>query len=277
MIPCIIIQFANQDNFSDDIITNFACDTLEELNKKIEYHIRKFFENENTSQNTFESIGQFYQCYWREPYFEKCPLVIKYFNNNKWIEFSDKRIEEIFNNKLSNISIFELNGQYENESDWIKIIINDKLESELDDEIKSEVKNFSDIQVKIFNNTIDELPMEIINFTYNEAYYIDFVYKNNNYYIIIDANFSVRACYSDGIMSSKLSNYTIKTNFEEHYIKIETIGNIIFTYEYHVIKKTLTNYAFDFSALTYKIKESGDNVISTSKITNIKRKKSNKK
>ena len=273
MIPCIIIQFANQDNFSDDIITNFACDTLEELNKKIEYHIKNFFENQNMAKFPFESIGQFYECYWHIPYFEKCPLVIKYFNNNKWIEFSDKMIEEIFNNKVSNISILKLNEIYENESEWIKIIINDKLESELDDEIKADVNDFSDIQVKIFNNTREELPMEIISFTYNEVYYIDFVYKNNNYYIIVDANFSVRACYSDGIMSSILEDYTIKTNFEDYYTKIETIGCIIFTYEYHIIKKTLSNYAFDFSALIYKIKEPGDNAIKKRKNKNSTRNK----
>jgi hypothetical protein len=272
MIPCIIIQFANQDNFGDDIITNFACDTLEELNKKIEYHIRKFFENENRTNTKFESIENFYECYWKMPYCEKCPLVIKYFNNNKWIEFSNKKIEDIFNKKTSNILILKLNEQYENESEWIKIIINDKLELELDDEIKTDINDFSDIKVKIFNNTRDELPMEIINFTYNETYYIDFVYKNNNYYIILDANFTVRACYTDGIMSSILEDYTIRTNFEDYYTKIEIIGCIIFTYEHYIIKKNITEYAFDFSALIYKIKEPLNNVIRKRKITNSKKK-----
>jgi hypothetical protein len=253
MIPCVIIKLNTE--FNDIDIKTVDYTNHNKLIEMIEYEMRDFFrEVMSTNKNKrYNTIDDLYERYWNEPYKTDCPFIIKYYYENKWNSVTDTNIQGIWNGFVESENIEEkLNNLYENESKWIRIVKNKKLKSKIDQEAMNVYNLIDNIEIKIFTNDAEEFPENITEFEYNEAYYIKFTYKNDYYYLIIDANFNVIASHYEGIIKSTCEHYRINTNFENYYSYIKSIGYIIHCYFEHILTKELTQYKFDFNKLDHK-------------------------
>ncbi len=251
MIPCIIIKLAID-------VGDIDTKTSEHKNyAKLIEHIKSeminfFEETMSNSHKIYNTLDDVFERYWNEPYFTRCPFIIKYFYENKWNEIDETQIKSFWNDMIESENIeCKLNHLYENESKWIQVFKNKKLKSLIDDDDVINLYNkINDIQIKIFNNPREALTDHISYFDYKEAYYIKFTYKNDYHYVIVNANFKVKACHTNGIIKSTCKKYTIDTNF--YYDCINAIGCIIYCYFELVLNTQLTNFDFKFEDLDPK-------------------------
>ncbi len=232
-IPFIIIQSEECNNCYDiKKVSNFSGKTIDHMYNHIVFYISELLSKLKKPKYFFN---------------------VKYFYKNEWCEIKNDKITEMLDNKIVNKNIFKLQAEYDQESDWINILENIK---ELKKNIDKRFEKYKDItkidkmQLKKFTND-DESDCELNSYEHSECYYIELLYNNKQYYIIIKCEFDVAGFYSDRRTgTSKLTDYTIETNFDKKISsKSEMIGCILESYN-ETCK--ITNYNITFTEFDYK-------------------------